>query len=175
MKIILRKEWVGSLIVILVLLGLLLLKPKTEVVTQVELPEIAQETIQVYITGEVNTPGVYAIEEGQRLERAISLAGGFTQSADITGVNLARKLSDGEMVMIYPIGEKTVAYVGVDLFNYGNLEEIVSIDGIGQVIGERIVKYRESHGHFNSFEDLLSVEGIGEGKLKTIVENTNRQ
>ncbi len=71
------------------------------------------------------------------------------------------------MIVIYKEGD-TIEYIGIDVLNFGDLESIKTVEGIGEVLGGRIIKYREDNGLFGNFEELLNVEGIGEQKLESI-------
>jgi competence protein ComEA len=165
-----KKEWIGIGVVFVVMVVLFLLNgqkpeiPEDNIVTE---EVVIEEVIKVYINGEVNAPGVYEMNTSDRLNILVELAGGLTDNAEIDGVNMAKILKDGEMVTISGKGEE-VTYVGIDIFNYGDLEMILSVNGIGEVLAKRILSYRDEHGLFTDFEDLLEVEGIGEQKLKSI-------
>lgn len=164
-----KKEWIGmfALLIILSILFVFNLDSPTVIVDVVEESPLM---IKVYISGQVKSPGVYDIEEDQRLDKLVELAGGFTELANKTSVNLARKLKDGEMIVIYELKDQ-VEYYGLDIINYGTSQDIESIDGIGEVLAKRMISYRESNGLFTSYEDLLNVEGIGESKLKMIQDD----
>lgn len=127
--------------------------------------------IKVHISGEVANPGVYELEEGARVDDLVKLCGGLSQEADVSRINLAKKLTDEDKILIYPMNNEDdeVKYVGIDVFNYGSEETILNIDGIGVVLAKRIIDYRDNK-LFSSYEDLLEVEGIGEGKLDAIVK-----
>lgn len=129
--------------------------------------EESKDVIEVYITGQVENPGVYVMDPSDRLNDLIEKAGGFTDEAS-QSINLARPLKDGEMIVVYKEEERENKYQGVDIFNYSNQEELMQIDGIGETIAERIITYRNKNGHFSSIEDLLNVEGVGEKKLEVI-------
>lgn len=166
MTIRIKKEWIGMLLLIIILSILFVINQESDEVVQ-EIIEQEPSMIKVYISGEVISPGVYEVESEDRLDAVIKLAGGFTDKADKRGVNLARLLKDGEMVVVYEQGDDVV-YIGLDIFNYGDTNVIEGVDGIGEVLAKRIIEYRESNGLYTSYEDLLTVEGIGEQKLKMI-------
>lgn len=167
-----KKEWIGISLVFIVMLILFIINGGQPEIVEDTLvaEEVIETTIKVYINGEVNVPGVYEIKPTDRLNVLIEMAGGLTSEAETTGVNMAKILRDGEMVTISGEDEE-VSYQGIDIFNYGDLEMILSINGIGEVLARRILSYREAHGLFIDFEDLLNVEGIGEQKLKSIESN----
>lgn len=166
-----KKEWMGLAGLVVVLIGLFVYKSQVSIGDTITLEPSVSE-IKVYICGEIVEPGVYSLNPEDRLEQLVSLAGGFTENANVNGVNLARKLSDGEKIVVYPQSEE-VTYIGIDILNYGDKETILDIDGIGEVIAERIIDYRNINGFYTSFDDLLEVEGIGEQKLNTIIQDLN--
>jgi competence protein ComEA len=161
-----KKEWIGMFVLVSILSILFIINLDTGEVV-IEVNEEIEETIKVYISGEVISPGVYEVNSEERLDTLLKLAGGFTALANTKSVNLARHLKDGEMIVIYEASDEVV-YRGIDILNYGDSEDIVLIDGIGDVLAERIINYREANGLFTSYEDLLNVEGIGEQKLVMI-------
>lgn len=168
MNIKIKKEWIGMAILIVALCLVILVRGVPEI--EVEVPDVPEvTTIQVYIHGEVLRPGVYEVEAGDRLEKVLQMAGGFTQAADTAYVNLARPLKDGEMITVHPVREEVV-FQGLDRFNYGSKDDIMSVAGIGETLASRIIAYREANGFYQDFVDLLAVEGIGESKLKSIEE-----
>ncbi|MBI9015186.1 MAG: SLBB domain-containing protein [Clostridiales bacterium] len=166
MTIRIKKEWIGMLLLIIILSILFVINQESdEVIEEVIVQEASM--IKVYISGEVKIPGVYEVESKDRLDVVIKLAGGFTEKADTRGVNLARLLKDGEMIVVYEQGDDVV-YIGLDIFNYGDTTVLESVEGIGEVLAKRIVDYRESNGLYTTYEDLLVVDGIGAQKLKMI-------
>ncbi len=129
--------------------------------------------IQVHISGEVKFPGVYELEENARINDLIKLAGELTDYADISRVNLAKILNDEDKIIVYKIKDssESVEYFAIDIINYSTIERLLEIDGIGEVLAKRIIKYRDENGIFSKYEELLNVEGIGEGKLKIIIDS----
>ena len=135
--------------------------------------------VVVYVTGAVNSPGVYAIEDGNRLVHAVEAAGGATEDADLTSINLAVQIKDEDHWHIPrlgegpppPRGEGTEAVPStsdkVDI-NSATALELESLPQIGKVKAQAIVSYREANGSFESPEDLLEVNGIGAATLAAI-------
>lgn len=126
--------------------------------------------IMVHVTGQVNVKGVIRLEEGSRVIDAVSAAGGPTELADLDAVNLARVLYDGERLYIPAIGETVTediavggAMAGDDRIdiNRAGASELETLPGIGQVLAQRIIEYRDKHGRFNTPEEIMSVSGIG--------------
>jgi competence protein ComEA len=139
--------------------------------------EIEKETvILVHISGEVKNPGVYELELNSRLDDLVEQSGGLTGKADVTRVNLARLLEDGLKIHI-PSKNNTVeatqlnGQLTLTDFNQLSANELETIDGIGEVISQRIVDYREANGPFAKISDLLNVNGIGDSKLEQIKKN----
>ncbi|SET61929.1 competence protein ComEA [Oceanobacillus limi] len=146
---------------------------------QMESPtKIQSNEIVVDIKGEIQQPGVYEMAVDSRVEDVVQTAGGFTEKADQTVINLAQKVHD-EMVIIVPSeqdleGNEMTKSVDRDAskirINYATSEEIEHLNGIGPSKAEAIIQYREESGLFQSVEDLLNVPGIGEKTLDKIRE-----
>jgi len=128
-------------------------------------------SIVVHIVGAVEHPGVYDFTEGARVVDAVRAAGGFTGKADRAAVNLARALADGEQIVIPRRGQATTPASGggpaggdtggkVNL-NSATAADLEALPGIGPVLAQRIVDYREQHGPFRAVTDLQKVSGIG--------------
>ena len=142
----------------------------------------------VDIKGEVLHPGVYEFSCESRIQEVIKKAGGFTEEADETKINLAQKITD-QMQMIVPnVHSKQEGGVtegnsekgnssntspsnskqGTVNINTATLEELQTIKGIGKKKAEAILQYRKEHGAFRTKEDLLQVKGIGKKALEAI-------
>ena len=142
----------------------------------------------VDIKGEVLRPGVYEFSCESRIQEVIKKAGGFTEEADETKINLAQKITD-QMQMIVPnLHSKQEGGVtegnsekgnlsnttpsnskqGTVNINTATLEELQTIKGIGKKKAEAILQYRKEHGAFRTKEDLLRVKGIGKKALEAI-------
>ncbi len=134
--------------------------------------------IKIHITGEVNNQGVIELKAGDRIIDAIEKAGGLTDLADTSKVNLAYSLSDGEKIYIPSINdEEGINFIETENknskinINTATLEELDSLSGIGESIAQSIIDYREENGKFQTIEDLKNVSGIGEAKFEKIKEN----
>ncbi len=141
----------------------------------------------VHVVGAVVAPGVVEVAAGSRVADAVSAAGGLTAEADPAGVNLARPIGDGEQVVVPRPGEtaptpaapaggggtgaRTAAggAVGglVDL-NAAGTTELDALPGIGPVLAQRIVDFREANGPFTSVEEIVEVPGIGDAVLASL-------
>ncbi|AFA48159.1 helix-hairpin-helix domain-containing protein [Acetobacterium woodii] len=122
--------------------------------------------IMVYITGEVVKPGVVSIASDTRLVEALDLVGGLTEAADISTLNLARKLQDEEKIHIPTIGEVAQTSNSSESkqvnINTATLEELKTLPGIGDVIAKNIIDYREKNGLFTQLDQLKEVNRIGD-------------
>ncbi len=138
--------------------------------------------ITVYVTGEVNNPGVYTLPRLSRAVDAVQSAGGFSGLADRTAVNLAAVLEDGIEIIIPSVNENsspspgtaktvqqptpTVSYpININTAPQLLIEEL---PGIGPTKAQAIITYRQEHGPFQKIEDLLNVPGIGDGLFSQI-------
>ncbi|CAB4596787.1 unannotated protein [freshwater metagenome] len=135
---------------------------------------VAQVTVDV--AGAVNRPGVYSLPINSRVIDAIKAAGNTLKGADVSDINLARVIKDGEQVYIYPPGKAGSSVrtspqrikaraSGPIALNRASTKELETLDGIGPVLAARIVAYRSQNGPFLTVEDLLKVSGIGSAKF----------
>lgn len=140
-----------------------------------------QATITVHMDGAVLHPGTVNLPAGARLDEAIEAAGGLTADADVTRLFLAARVGDGEQIVI-PRRESTsgassgssgspgtaepaIGKLNINTATAGQLQEL---PGVGPVLAERIVAYRDQHGPFASVDDLDNVEGIGPSLLEKL-------
>ena len=139
-------------------------------------PVIVQEVeIFVDVAGAVNNPGVYSLSGQSRVIDAIKAAGDSAPGADLSTINLARIVSDGEQIYVdsastsksYGSGKKNVRVGPVNL-NRATKSQLDSLDGIGPVIAQRIIDYRKVNGPFLTIEDIQKVSGIGTAKFAQI-------
>ncbi|WP_404453086.1 helix-hairpin-helix domain-containing protein [Virgibacillus necropolis] len=138
-----------------------------------------QETTLAYVDvkGEVDSPGVYEISINSRVEDVINLAGGFTNKADQSVINLAQKVQDEMIILVPKVGESLVMEKDGETnptkirLNYATQEEIEQLNGIGPSKAQAIIQYREENGLFHKVEDVLNVPGIGEKTLENMKEN----
>lgn len=151
--------------------------------------------IIVHITGAVKKNGIVKLKDGARIYDAIEMAGGSTDDADLSKINLAYVLEDGQKVYIPKIGEinQENAEEEYITFEYGNNKNIIqdynkggnekvninianqteleTLPGIGTATAEKIIDYRNKNGKFSRIEDIQNVKGIGNAKYENIKES----
>lgn len=158
---------------------------ETDTIVNQESEEINK--IMIHIIGCINNPGVIEIQENARIIDVIEAAGGLTQEADISKVNLAYKVKDAQKIYIPSIyDEEEVEYINTEngsnvIVEYNEKEEnamvninsatqteLETLPGIGPSTALKIISYREKNGRFKSIEDIKQVPGIGDVKFEGI-------
>ena len=135
-------------------------------------PENASDEVVVHVAGAVSSPGVYTLPADSRVDDAVRAAGA-TADADLSQLNLAQKLADGQKITV-PVAGATPAdgssaattadsdNGGLININTATQEELESLPSIGEVRAQAIITYREEHGGFRTTDELMEVSGIGE-------------
>ncbi|MGH3526787.1 MAG: ComEA family DNA-binding protein [Pseudonocardiaceae bacterium] len=138
--------------------------------------------VVVSVVGRVARPGLIRLPDGTRVADALAAAGGALPDTDLMGLNIARRLSDGEQLLVGvapPPGQPADSTASgtsggpgpIDL-NTATLEQLDGLPGVGAVTAQRIVDWRAAHGRFTSVDQLREVSGIGQarlGQLKKLV------
>ena len=146
----------------------------------------AELEVYVDVDGAVVSPGVYRLKDGARVSQAIDAAGGLTAEADVTGLNRASKVADGQKIYVPKVGEQQAAAAvggaessaattpgagpssGLVNINTASAAELQTLSGIGASMAQSIIDERTQNGAFASVDDLMRVSGIGEKKLAKI-------
>jgi competence protein ComEA len=143
-------------------------------------PPATTELLVVAVAGKVVRPGLVRVPPGARVADVLAATGGPLPGTDLSGLNLARKVSDGEQVAVgVPAAPDAGTAPGagaaggappptaggpVDL-NTATVEQLDALPGVGPVTAQRIVEWRAGHGRFGSVDQLREVEGIGERRF----------
>ena len=151
---------------------------------QIEIPSVI-----IHITGAVKKPGVYQLKPTDRIVDAVKIAGGATEEANLDLINLAALLKDGQKIIV---PYKTYSEAGKEIntnrynneasayssstasisakinINTANATMLQTLSGIGPVLSERIIEYRNQNGLFGVIDDIKDVSGIGEKKFEGI-------
>ena len=146
----------------------------------------AKDVIVVDVAGAVASPGVVELKDGARVADALGAAGGLAEDADLTSVNRAARLTDGQRVYVPRVGEQvapvegdgsagaagegtqsTVTGQAVNI-NTAGLAELDALPGVGPATAQAIIDDREANGPFTAPEDLMRVSGIGEKKFEKL-------
>jgi len=159
---------------------------------------LEEDSVYVDIKGAVKKPGVYCVKANARVFDVVEKAGGLLKTADVSYTNLSKKVVDEMTIYIYtskeiksrkeeikvvchcpelkndacitPNNEDKVETSKVAI-NRAGKEEFLKITGIGEVLAERIVKYREEHGAFESIDAIKNVSGIGDALYQKIKDS----
>lgn len=130
-----------------------------------------QKGVTVYVTGAVRHPGVYDLAPGARVADALKAAGDVIPYASLEKINLALPAEDGLQIAVplHPEGEALPAgTAGSSLIriNTATEAELDTIPGVGASTAKKIIEYRDTHGFFQTKEELMKIPGIGEGKFR---------
>lgn len=156
---------------------------------------ISVKEITVYVSGEVNNPGIVTLKSDQRLADAVKMLGGVTKKADMNNINLAIKLEDEMHYIIPKKGDKSnssnqnasnnTSNQSQNLdsnqanssntnkinINTAGIQELDAIPGVGEATANKILSYREENGNFRSIEEIKNVNGIGDKKYENMKES----
>lgn len=157
--------------------------PEANPVVTMGIKEERISSIKVHVAGAVVNPGLYELEGGARIADALQRAGGPVPEADLSQINLAAKLADGQQVAVPIKGAASASAApgaassgpavsggpGQPLnLNTATADQLEKLDGVGPKTAQKIVEYRESKGGFQSVDELMEVPGIGPAKFDQI-------
>ncbi len=131
----------------------------------------------ISVSGKVRRPGLVRVPGGSRVADVVEAAGGALPDADLTGLNLARKVADGEQVAVGvpaseppPAGGPVPASAGKIDLNSATAAQLDTLPGIGPVTVARILEWRTANGRFAQVDQLREIEGIGERRFAQLRE-----
>lgn len=144
---------------------------------------VSELPIAVDVRGAVSSPGVYELPAGARMQDVIRASGGLAPEADLSTVNLARRLRDGEVIFILTTedaitapdvpGAESASAPDADAsppvnINTASIAELDVLPGIGEVTARRIIEFREVNGPYRSIDDLVHIEGISSRSIEAL-------
>jgi competence protein ComEA len=154
-------------------------RPQAEPVVIQEIPTAATESVTtlliINVAGKVKNPGVYQLPPGSRVVDALEAAGQQLKGVDISDINLARVLVDGEQILIGSnrtvsskvAAKKITADNPLDI-NRATIAQLDTLPGIGPVTAQRIIDYRTKAGRINAVDELKKISGLGGVKFEEI-------
>lgn len=137
--------------------------------------QVEQSKLIINVAGKVKSPGVYQLPPGSRVIDAIEAAGNHLKGVDISDINLARLLVDGEQILVggnrlqssKSVARKITADNPLDI-NRATLAQLDTLPGIGPVTAQRIIDYRNKVGRINALDELKKISGLGGAKFEEI-------
>lgn len=191
-----NRKYLIAILVIIILIPIYFINSNTnsnnEILVEEQEQEIidvkeqneVQEKIVVDVKGEVNNPGTYEIDNNTRVNEVIEEAGGLTNEADTTNINLSKKVTDEMLIYIPKENEETLPQITESIIstpsttqsdtkisiNTASIDQLMTIKGIGQTKAQAIIDYRNANGSFKSIEELINVKGIGQTTVDKIKE-----
>ena len=148
--------------------------------------EKKEQEIIIHVTGAVKNQGIVQIKEGARISDVIDAAGGTTEEADLSKINLAYEVEDGQKIYVPNINDKKdvesiTEEAGENVLennkngkvniNTASQTELETLGGVGPSTALKIIKYREENGDFEKIEDIKNVQGVGEAKFESLKDN----
>jgi len=139
---------------------------------QEEEKEEVRAKVLVHVSGAVKREGVYRLKLGERVLDAIEAAGGARGEGDLSKLNLAAKVKDGEQIIVPMkprlLGGLVAGETGKVNINTASEAGLCKISGVGKTTARRILDYRSKNGLFQKLEDIMKVKGIGKGTFNKI-------
>ncbi len=144
------------------------------------LPAGQDDSVTVDVAGKVRRPGIAVLDAGARVVDALKAAGGARHGVDLSSLNLARVLADGEQILVGVAAVESAAIPDQDgsaptpapgqlvNLNVATAAELESLPEVGPVTAAAIISWREANGGFSAVDELLEIDGIGETTLGQI-------
>jgi comEA protein len=130
--------------------------------------DVQQSQISIHVVGEVINPGLYELPIGSRVSDLVDIAGGVSENASMSSVNLARILVDGEQVIVKSLVEFQQELDSKISINDASVDQLDEIPGVGPSIASKIIDHRERNGPFRSLQQLTEVSGVGPKMFENI-------
>lgn len=146
----------------------------------------APASVSIHIVGEVNSPGLYEVAEGSRVKEVVEAAGGLSDDALESSINLARVVSDGEQIVVASKSDPSSSQAGTSTasassgvstasslvnINTADVAALTTLSGIGESTAQKIIADREKNGPFKTKKDITRVSGIGDKKYEAIKDS----
>jgi competence protein ComEA len=151
--------------------------PVSAVADERATPEARPGTVIVHVAGKVGTPGIVELPAGSRVVDAVDAAGGADDGVDLSSLNLARVLVDGEQVAVgidtlpvAPVGATGETASPIVNLNTATSADLETLPGIGPTLAANIIAWREENGRFTMVEELQEVSGIGPKKFEALAD-----
>lgn len=149
-------------------------EPPTTQLSEAPTAAKADSELVVAIAGQVVRPGLVRVPAGSRVADALEAAGGVIAGSELGNLNLARKVRDGELIVVGQSSASTTPGTpdepGLISLNSATPAELDTLPGVGPVLVERIVQYRERNGGFDNVDELREVDGIGPARFAQLKE-----
>jgi competence protein ComEA len=136
------------------------------------------EDVVIDVAGAVDDPGVYRLPAGARVNDAVQRAGGATAKANVEGINLAARLTDGQQIVVparvasaasaASTTAGSTADAGPISLGTATLDQLDTIEGIGPVTAQDIIDFRDQHGGISSIDQLDQISGIGPATMEAL-------
>jgi len=159
--------------------------PTPAAATTAAAPTAPPASLVLSVSGKVRRPGLVEVPEGARVADVLDAAGGALPGTDLSSLNLARRVADGEQVAVgvpaapdaappaapgAPPSPASGAPPGKVDLNAATVEQLDALPGVGPVTAQRILEWRNRHGRFTRVEQLREIEGIGERRFAQLRE-----
>lgn len=169
---------------------------QNEISVKTNVTEEALTNFYVDVKGAVKDPGVYLVSEGERVIDAINKAGGLSKNANTSNINLSKRLESEMVVIVYTNNEVKKGSVKSECdtecncevievnncvenekssnkvnINTASIDELMTLNGVGESKADNIIKFREENGRFKKIEEIKEVSGIGDALYENIKDD----